>query len=56
MTFSGSSSDGSTGCAELIAKTITLSGSANLAANCSQYGTQTFGSATTTTTVAKLVQ
>ena len=56
MSFSGFSVDGSTGCAELIDRPITLSGSANLAANCPAYGTRTFGSANTTTTAVKLVQ
>ena len=55
LVFSGSASDGSSGCAELIAKTITMSGSVSLSSNCSTYGLPTFSS-TPSTQVAKLVQ
>ncbi|MDR3531360.1 MAG: hypothetical protein P4L90_12510, partial [Rhodopila sp.] len=47
LSFSGNAVDGSTGCAEVVASTVTLSGNANLAANCSQYGLPTYGSLTT---------
>ena len=56
MSFSGFSADGSTGCAELIDRPITLGGSANLAANGPAHGTRTFGGANTTTAAVKLVQ
>ncbi len=50
LSISGSSASGSSTCAEVIASTITLSGSANLASSCSSYGAATFGSLASTTT------
>jgi Flp pilus assembly protein TadG len=44
LKFAGTSSSGSDGCTEVIASTITLVGTSNLAANCSAYGTLNFGS------------
>ena len=52
MTFSGSAAPGGGGCTEVIASDITLSGSSNLAANCSSYGTLGFGSLPSSSTVA----
>jgi hypothetical protein len=42
--FGGSASNGTSGCAEVIAGVITIKGSVSLAANCASYGTQKFGS------------
>ena len=44
LKFGGSSSAGGNGCTEIIASTITLVGTVNLAANCTGYGTLNFGS------------
>jgi hypothetical protein len=52
ITISGNATDGSSGCAEIVAFSVTLSGNANLAANCSGYNLPTYGSLQTT----KLVQ
>lgn len=54
LTFSGSSGNPSSPCLELIANTVTLSGSSSLGGNCSSYGAASFGS--TNTTTAALVQ
>jgi hypothetical protein len=57
LTISGSAASGSLTCAEVIAYTISLSGSANLSSSCSSYGAATFGSlASTTTYTTALVQ
>jgi len=42
--FGGTSGGGSTGCTEVIAASITLKGTSDLAADCSSYGTVPFGS------------
>jgi hypothetical protein len=56
MAFSGGSTPGSTGCSEVVAGTIKLTGSSNLSVTgCASYGTQSFGSLPSTTSVA-LVQ
>jgi hypothetical protein len=52
ITVSGNSTDGSSGCAEIVALSVTLSGNANLASNCTSYNLPTYGSLQTT----KLVQ
>ncbi len=44
LNFGGTSSSGSGGCTEVIAYTVTLKGTSNLAANCSSYGALSFGS------------
>ncbi|GAC1356441.1 MAG: pilus assembly protein TadG-related protein [Herpetosiphon sp.] len=44
LKFAGTSSSGSSGCTEVIAATVTLVGTSNLGANCSQYGALSFGS------------
>jgi hypothetical protein len=56
LSFTGSSADGSTGCAEVIASSVRLTGSANLSSGCSAYGTLAFGSGTTNAVVISLVQ
>ena len=56
LSFTGSSVNGSTGCAEIIASTVRLTGSADLATGCSAYGTLTFGSATTNSAIVSLVK
>lgn len=53
--LSGSTTLGSSGCAELIAGSLTLSGSANFSGNCSSYGAPGYGSVPGTSSVA-LVQ
>ncbi|MGA3398563.1 MAG: hypothetical protein ABSC95_05030 [Acetobacteraceae bacterium] len=50
LSISGSAASGSATCAEVVAYTITLSGSADLASSCSTYGAATFGSLPVTTT------
>jgi Flp pilus assembly protein TadG len=55
LKFSGTSSAGSTGCLQVIASTIVLSGNTQLASSCSQYGTNNYGSLPAARTVA-LVQ
>ena len=52
LSFSGSAAEGSSGCAEVVAQSVTLSGSVNLASNCSTYGLRPYGSMPT----ASLVQ
>ncbi len=42
--FGGTSGGGGSGCTEVIAASITLKGTSDLAANCSKYGTLPFGS------------
>jgi Flp pilus assembly protein TadG len=44
LKFGGTSSAGGGGCTELIAATVTVVGTVNLAADCSDYGTLKFGS------------
>ena len=51
LSFSGNAADGSTGCAEVVAQSVNLSGNANLAANCGSYGLPTYGSVPTATLV-----
>jgi hypothetical protein len=51
LSFSGSAAEGSSGCAEVVAQSVTLSGSVNLAANCSTYGLRPYGSMPTATLV-----
>ena len=55
LVFAGAATDGSNGCAEIVAKSITMSGSVQLSANCSTYGLPSYGSSTPTL-VAKIVQ
>jgi Flp pilus assembly protein TadG len=55
LKFGGTSQSGSNGCSEVIASTVTLVGTSNLAANCSGYGTLKFGSLPGTSSIA-LVQ
>ena len=54
LKFAGSSTSGSNGCAEVIAGTISLVGSANLSSTCDDYGTTKFGSVATN--IVQLVQ
>jgi hypothetical protein len=56
MDFNGSSTDGSSGCAEVIAASLKFTGSVSAASTCSTYGTLTFGSQNTATTTIQLVQ
>jgi hypothetical protein len=51
LSFSGNAAEGSTGCAEVVAQTVNLSGNVNLAANCSSYGLKPYGSLPTATLV-----
>jgi hypothetical protein len=51
LSFSGSAAEGSSGCAEVVAQSVSLSGSVNLAANCSSYGLKPYGSLPTATLV-----
>jgi Flp pilus assembly protein TadG len=44
MKFGGTSQAGSSGCTQVLAKTVTLVGTSNLAANCKDYGTLQYGS------------
>lgn len=44
LKFGGSSSSGGSGCTEIIASTVTLVGTSNMSADCSDYGTLSFGS------------
>jgi Flp pilus assembly protein TadG len=55
LKFGGTSSSGSDGCTEVIASTVTLVGTSNLAANCSAYGALDFGSLPASSSIA-LVQ
>jgi hypothetical protein len=55
VTLAGSTTLGSTGCAELIGGSLTLSGSANFSGSCSSYGAPSYGSLPSTTSVS-LVQ
>jgi hypothetical protein len=44
LSFAGTPVDGSSGCAQVIAETITLSGDVKLASSCTSYGLPAFGS------------
>jgi hypothetical protein len=55
VSMSGSTTMGSTGCAELIGGTLTFSGSANFGGSCTSYGAPSYGSLPSTSTVS-LVQ
>ena len=44
LKFAGTPVDGSSGCAQVIAETVTISGNVNLSSNCSSYGLATYGS------------
>jgi len=55
VSMSGSTALGSSGCAELIGGSLTLSGSANFSGSCSSLGAPSYGSVTGTSTVS-LVQ
>lgn len=55
VSMSGSTALGSSGCAELMGGSLTLSGAATFSGNCSSYGAPSFGSLPATSSVA-LVQ
>jgi Flp pilus assembly protein TadG len=55
VSLSGSTTLGSSGCAELMGGSLTLSGAATFSGNCSSYGAPSFGSIPATSSVA-LVQ
>jgi Flp pilus assembly protein TadG len=55
LSFSGNAGDGDSGCSEVIAGRITISGDSRLSSNCTSYGTMNFGSMPSTTSIA-LVQ
>ena len=44
LKFAGTPVDGSSGCAQVIAETVTISGNVNLSSNCSSFGLPTYGS------------
>jgi Flp pilus assembly protein TadG len=48
LTFGGTAQGGTSGCLEVIAKSVTLHGNASMASNCSAYGALSFSSDNTT--------
>jgi len=55
LSVTGASTSGGSTCSEIVANTISFVGSANLASGCTSYGTLTFGSLRSTSTIS-LVQ
>ena len=53
MTFQGSAGNSSTGCSEVIAGDISVTGASALAANCSSYTNVSFGSLPTSVTLVE---
>jgi Flp pilus assembly protein TadG len=51
ISLSGNATSGSSGCSEVIADTLTISGNMDLAANCSNYDLLKYGSLPNTTTI-----